>query len=222
MAHSTQNLYRTEHIITETFNFHWAIVRCLVYLNKYKEKVLHGCNGCNTFNVDCYCQHGISDCSFSSTGTNSSIGGQEIPQLSWNPKVHYCVHKSSPLKPTLSYKRSPHFFTTHFNILPSTTGSSKRSPSLDSLIQSPHCASIFFENCKVTQLVKEYPAFFTELQDSLPYSQKPAKGPHPEPAESGSPCLNTYLRKVHLNVILPPTPRSPQRSLTFGPPNRRP
>jgi hypothetical protein len=32
------------------------------------------------------------------------------------------------------------------------------------------------------------------------------------------PCLP----KVHLNVILPPTPRSSQRSLTFGPPKQDP
>jgi hypothetical protein len=29
-----------------------------------------------------------------------------------------------------------------------------------------------------------------------------------------------YLPKVHVNVILPPTPRSSQWSLDFGPPNQ--
>jgi hypothetical protein len=33
---------------------------------------------------------------------------------------------------------------------------------------------------------------------------------------------NPYLPKVQLNVILPPTPRSSQWSLTFGPPNPNP
>jgi hypothetical protein len=31
-----------------------------------------------------------------------------------------------------------------------------------------------------------------------------------------------YLPKVHLNVILPPTPRSSQWSFPFGPPNQNP
>jgi hypothetical protein len=39
----------------------------------------------------------------------------------------------------------------------------------------------------VTQLIKKYPAFFMELESSLPCSQKPATGPYPEPAESSLP-----------------------------------
>jgi hypothetical protein len=34
--------------------------------------------------------------------------------------------------------------------------------------------------------------------------------------------IDPYLPKVHLNVILPPTPRSSQWSLTFRPPNQNP
>jgi hypothetical protein len=34
--------------------------------------------------------------------------------------------------------------------------------------------------------------------------------------------IDPHLPKVHLNVILPPTPRSSQRSLTFGLPNQNP
>jgi hypothetical protein len=34
--------------------------------------------------------------------------------------------------------------------------------------------------------------------------------------------IDSYLPKVHLNVILPPTSRSSQWSLTFGPPNQNP
>jgi hypothetical protein len=43
-----------------------------------------------------------------------------------------------------------------------------------------------------------------EPEDSLPCSHKPATRPYPESAES----IDPYLPKVHLNVILPPTPRS--------------
>jgi hypothetical protein len=34
--------------------------------------------------------------------------------------------------------------------------------------------------------------------------------------------FDPYVPKVHLNVIFPPTPRSSQCSLTFGPPNQNP
>jgi hypothetical protein len=46
---------------------------------------------------------------------------------------------------------------------------------------------ILFEKLIVTQLVKEYPAFFMEPEGSLPYSQKSTTRPYPEPAESTSP-----------------------------------
>jgi len=50
----------------------------------------------------------------------------------------------------------------------------------------PWCI-ILFEKLVVTQLFKKYHAFFMEPESSLPYSQKPATGPYPEPAESLSP-----------------------------------
>jgi hypothetical protein len=34
--------------------------------------------------------------------------------------------------------------------------------------------------------------------------------------------IDPYLPKVHLNVIFPPTPRSSQWSVPFGPPNQKP
>jgi hypothetical protein len=83
------------------------------------------------------------------------------------------------------------------------------------------CCRILLEKLTVTQLVKYYPVFFMEPEGSLPCSQKPATGPYlsqPFPFRPIDPCLP----KVHLNVILPPTPRSSQWSLTFGPPNQNP
>jgi hypothetical protein len=40
--------------------------------------------------------------SLSSSADNPS-DGQEIPYLSWNPKVHYHVHKNLPLDPILGH-----------------------------------------------------------------------------------------------------------------------
>jgi len=50
---------------------------------------------------------------------------------------------------------------------------------------TPLCR-ILFEKLIVTQLVKQMFCFFMEPEGSLQYSQKPATGPYPEPAESSS------------------------------------
>jgi hypothetical protein len=60
-----------------------------------------------------------------------------------------------------------------------------------------------------------------EHEGLLLYSQNPATGPYPEPADSSS-SIDPYLPKVRLNVILPPTPRSSPWPLAFGPPNQNP
>jgi len=44
----------------------------------------------------------------SSWEANSHSATQEISQLSWNPKVHYHVHKSLTLIPILTQMNSPH------------------------------------------------------------------------------------------------------------------
>jgi hypothetical protein len=46
---------------------------------------------------------------------------------------------------------------------------------------------ILFEKLIVTQHFKQLPAFSMEPEGPLPFSQKPATGPYPEPAESSSP-----------------------------------
>jgi hypothetical protein len=73
----------------------------------------------------------------------------------------------------------------------------------------------------VIQTVKQQLAFFMEPEGSLSCLQKPATGPCPEPAESSLPH-RSYLPKGQINAILPPTPRSSQWSLPFGPPNQNP
>jgi hypothetical protein len=70
-----------------------------------------------------------------------------------------------------------------------------------------------------TRLACQTTARFLMESEGAPWSQKPATGPYPEPAEFSS-SHRSLLPKAHLNVILPSTPRSCQRSLTFGPPNQ--
>jgi hypothetical protein len=81
---------------------------------------------------------------------------------------------------------------------------------------TPWCR-ILFENLIVTQLVKKIllsygtQRFITVFTKAHHLSQPNLVCP-----------INPYLPKVHLNVILPPTPMSSQWSLTFGPPNQNP
>jgi hypothetical protein len=39
--------------------------------------------------------------------------GKDIPQLLWNAKVHYIVHKSPPLDPVLSQLKPAHILTAY-------------------------------------------------------------------------------------------------------------
>ena len=71
----------------------------------------------------------------SSWEANQFSASQEIPRILWNPKVHYCIHRSLPPVPILSHldpfhASTSHMLKIHFNIiLPSTSGASKRSHS---------------------------------------------------------------------------------------------
>jgi hypothetical protein len=89
------------------------------------------------------------------------------------------------------------------------------------LTYSLNGAGIFFEELIVTQLIKQLPAFFMETECSLPCSKSPPPDSNlsqPNPVRP----IETYLPKVHFNVIFPPTPRSSQLSLSFEPPNLNP
>jgi len=53
-----------------------------------------------------------------------------------------------------------------------------------------------------------------EPEGSLPHSQVTATCPYPEPADQVI-TPNSYFLKIHLNIILPSTPVSPNWSLSF-------
>ena len=80
--------------------------------------------------------------------SNRFSASQEIPHISWNPKVHYRIHKFPPPVPTLSQLDPVHILTSHFLkiylniILPSMPGFPKwslslRFPQQNSVYSSP-------------------------------------------------------------------------------------
>jgi hypothetical protein len=76
---------------------------------------------------------------------------------------------------------------------------------------------ILFEKPTVTQLIKKYPAFFMETNVHHRVHKRPPLDPILSQLNPVRP-IDPYLPQVQLNVILPSTTRSPQWSLTFGPP----
>jgi hypothetical protein len=78
-----------------------------------------------------------------------------------------------------------------------------------------------FEKHIVTQVVKKYPAALWNPKVHCRVHKNPPLGSIPSQPNSVRP-IDPYLPKVYLNVIVPPTPRSPHLSLTFGTPNQKP
>ena len=79
--------------------------------------------------------------------------GQEIPLISCNPKVHYCIHMCPPPAPILSqldpvHTPTSYFLKVHLNIiLPPTPGSPKWSLSL----RFPHQNSVYTSALPLTR-----------------------------------------------------------------------
>jgi hypothetical protein len=79
---------------------------------------------------------------------------------------------------------------------------------------------ILFEKLIVTNLAKKYP-FLWNPKARYRVHKSPPLDPTLSQLNPVRP-IDPYLPKVHLNVIFPPTPRSCQWPLTFGPPNQNP
>jgi hypothetical protein len=92
--------------------------------------------------------------------------------------------------------------------------------SLLTYLLTPWCR-ILFEKLIVTQHIKKYPSFLRNPKVHHRVHKNPPLDrilSQPNPVRP----IDPYLPKVRLNVILPPTPRSSQWSLPFGPPNQNP
>jgi hypothetical protein len=85
---------------------------------------------------------------------------------------------------------------------------------------TPWCR-ILFEKLIITQLVKKYPDFLWNTKVHYRVHKSPPMAPILNQLNPVRP-IDPYLPKIHLNVILPPTPRSSQWFLVFGPPNQNP
>jgi hypothetical protein len=83
---------------------------------------------------------------------------------------------------------------------------------------TPWCRTLF-EELIVTRLIKKYPAFLWNPKVHYRVHTSPPPDPILSQLNPVRP-IDPYLPKVHLNVTVPPTPRSSQWSHAFGPPNQ--
>jgi hypothetical protein len=73
------------------------------------------------------------------------------------------------------------------------------------------CSRTLHEKLTGFQILKKFPAFYVTRRFITAFTSA-AICPYPEPHQS-SPCPPFYFLKIHLNIILPSTPESSQRSL---------
>jgi hypothetical protein len=77
-----------------------------------------------------------------------------------------------------------------------------------------HGAETFLRSCQLSSHSRTS-QHFMEPESSLPRSQEPSTGPYPEPDRSNPYHTSpSYLRKIHFNIVHPPTPWSFQCSST--------
>jgi hypothetical protein len=85
---------------------------------------------------------------------------------------------------------------------------------------TPWCR-ILFEKPIIAQVVKKYPAFLWNPKVHYRVHTSPPLDFILSQLNPVRP-IDPYFPKVHLNVFLPPTPRSSHWSLAFRPPNQNP
>jgi len=141
----------------------------------------------------------------------SWVGPRTVPNKVSKKKLPSSRRESNPDNPIT------HFYYQEKNKVQPAGGCISSSLILKTSLLTPWCR-IFSEKSLLIQLVKQEHAFFMESEGSLPYSQMSATGPYPEPAESISPHRSLSHRSP-FNIILLPTPKSSQRSLSSGTPN---
>ena len=86
---------------------------CIHFSSVYKKNARHFCHVKSNSKLSNYIQKSPL------SQANSSSASQEIPHISWNPKVHYSVHKSPPLVPVptqmnAAFSTPSYFLTFHF------------------------------------------------------------------------------------------------------------
>jgi len=100
-----------------------------------------------------------------SSEANRFSASQETPQILWNPKVHYRIHKCPPPVPILSqidpvHALTSHFLKIHLNIiLPSMPGTPQWSLSLRFPHQNPIYTSFLPHTCYMHRLA-HYSQFY--------------------------------------------------------------
>ena len=170
-----------------------------------------------------------------SSEANRFSVSQGIPHILWNPKVHYRTHKRPPTVPVLGQPNPVHIPTSHLleihpNIIhPSTTGSSKCYLSLLLLLLLSSSSSsslttssrVLLEKVTGFQLVKKFPAFLWNPKVHYRTHKRPPTVPvlgQPNPVH----IPTSHLLEIHLNIIHPSKPRSPQWALSLRFPHQDP
>jgi hypothetical protein len=82
-----------------------------------------------------------------------------------------------------------------------------------------HGAGYYLKSWLSLSLSKKYPAFLWNPKVHYRVHTSQSLDPSLSQLNPVRP-IDPYLPKIHFNVILPPTPRSSQWSLAFGPPNQ--
>jgi len=136
--------------------------------------------------------------------------------LTFTVRVNYTppVDSSSKYCGVKNTNYEAHYVTFSIPLLLSPSKMNER----QTYLRTPWCRTLF-ERPIVTQLVKKISPSYGTRRFITVFTKDPPLDPlmsQPNPVRP----IDPHLSKVHLNVILSPTPRSFQWSLAFRPPNQ--